>query len=86
MLNVSAMALQRTLSIIKPDAVEKRKVGAIIERLEGEGFRICGLKQIRMTLEQARGFYLVHRSRPFYEDLTHFMSRGPIIVMVRTRR
>jgi nucleoside-diphosphate kinase len=82
MLEVSVMALQRTLSIIKPDAVEKRKAGAIIERLESEGFRICALRQIHMTLAQAQGFYAVHRGRPFYEDLTRFMSRGPIVVMV----
>jgi nucleoside-diphosphate kinase len=85
MLEVSAMALQRTLAIIKPDAVEKRKVGAIIERLETEGFRICAMKQMQMTLTQARGFYAVHRGRPFYDDLTKFMSRGPIVVVVLER-
>ncbi len=67
------MALERTLSIIKPDAVEKHKIGAIIERLENEVFRI------------AEGFYAVHRERPFFGELTKFMSRGPIVVMVLER-
>jgi nucleoside-diphosphate kinase len=79
------MAIQRTLSIIKPDAVEKHKVGAIIDRLENEGFKIVALKQLHMTLGQARGFYAVHRERGFFEELTKFMSRGPIVVMVLER-
>src|SRR5258706_16204102 len=76
------MALQRTLSIIKPDAVEKHKVGAIIERLEAEGFKIVAMKRLHLTLAEARGFYAVHRQLPFFKDLTTFMSRGPIVVMV----
>jgi nucleoside-diphosphate kinase len=79
------MALQRTLSIIKPDAVEKQKVGAIIERLETEGFKIVAMKRLHLTLAEARGFYAVHRERPFFKDLTEFMSRGPIVVMVLER-
>jgi nucleoside-diphosphate kinase len=79
------MALQRTLSIIKPDAVEKHKVGAIIERLEAEDFKIVALKRLHLTLAEARGFYAVHRERPFFADLTTFMSRGPIVVMVLER-
>jgi nucleoside-diphosphate kinase len=79
------MALQRTLSIIKPDAVEKHKVGAIIERLEAEGFKIVAMKRLHLTLAEARGFYAVHRERPFFRDLTEFMSRGPIVVMVLER-
>jgi nucleoside-diphosphate kinase len=79
------MALQRTLSIIKPDAVEKQKVGAIIERLETEGFGIVAMKRLHLTLAEARGFYAVHRERPFFKDLTEFMSRGPIVVMVLER-
>src|SRR5258706_16003612 len=79
------MALQRTLSIIKPDAVEKHKVGAIIERLEAEGFKIVPMKRLHLTLAEARGFYAVHRERPFFKDLTTFMSRGPIVVMVLER-
>jgi nucleoside-diphosphate kinase len=76
------MPLLRTLAIIKPDAVEKRKTGAILERLESEGFAICAMKRTHLNLAQARAFYAVHRGRPFYEDLTRFMSRGPIVVIV----
>ena len=79
------MPLERTLSIIKPDAVEKHKIGSIIERLENEGFRICAMKRVHLTLSEARGFYAVHRERPFFEELTKFMSRGPIVVMALER-
>jgi nucleoside-diphosphate kinase len=79
------MSLERTLSIIKPDAVEKHKIGAIIERLEAEGFKICAMKRLHLTLNEARGFYAVHRERPFFGELTKFMSRGPIVVMVLER-
>ena len=79
------MTIERTLSIIKPDAVERRKVGVIIDRLLAEGFTLCAMKQIHLTLAQARGFYAVHKSRPFFDDLTKFMSRGPIVVMVLER-
>jgi nucleoside-diphosphate kinase len=79
------MPLERTLSIIKPDAVEKHKVGAIIERLEAEGFKICAMKRIHLTLAEARGFYAVHRERSFFGELTKFMSRSPIVVMVLER-
>ena len=79
------MAIERTLSIIKPDAIEKHKIGAIIERLEKEGFKIIAMKRLHLTLPEARGFYAVHRERPFFEELTKFMSRGPIVVMVLER-
>lgn len=79
------MALQRTLSIIKPDAVEKQKSGAIILRLEAEGFKIVAMKRLHLTLAEARGFYAVHRERPFFKDLTTFMSRGPVVAMVLER-
>jgi nucleoside-diphosphate kinase len=79
------MAIERTLSIIKPDAIEKHKIGAIIERLEKEGFKIVAMKRLHLTLPEARGFYAVHRERPFFEELTKFMSRGPIVVMVLER-
>jgi nucleoside-diphosphate kinase len=79
------MSLERTLSIIKPDAVEKHKVGAIIERLEKEGFKICAMKRLHLKLAEAQGFYAVHRERPFFAELTKFMSRGPIVVMVLER-
>jgi nucleoside-diphosphate kinase len=79
------MPIERTLSIIKPDAVEKHKVGAIIERLEKEGFKICAMKRVHLTLGEAKGFYAVHRERPFFDELTKFMSRGPIVVMALER-
>ncbi len=79
------MAIERTLSIIKPDAIEKHKIGAIIERLEKEGFKIVAMKRLHLTLAEARGFYAVHRERPFFGELTKFMSRGPIVVMVLER-
>ncbi len=79
------MAIERTLSIIKPDAIEKHKIGAIIERLEKEGFKIVAMKRLHLTLAEARGFYAVHRERPFFQELTKFMSRGPIVVMVLER-
>ena len=82
MLESFAMSLERTLSIIKPDAVEKHRIGAIIERLEKEGFKITAMKRMHLTLGEARGFYAVHRERPFFDELTKFMSRGPIVVMV----
>lgn len=79
------MSVQRTLAIIKPDAVRKHKIGAVIDRLETEGFRILGLKPLHLTLEQAEGFYAVHRGRPFFEGLTKFMSSGPIVVLCLER-
>jgi nucleoside-diphosphate kinase len=79
------MTMQRTLSIIKPDAVEARKTGAIIARLEEEGFVIKALKRIHLTRAQAEGFYAEHKGRGFYDELCAFMSRGPIVVMALER-
>src|SRR6185295_5379450 len=79
------MPVERTLSIVKPDAVEKHKVGAIVERLESEGFKIVAMKRLHLTLPEARGFYAVHRERGFFDELTRFMSRGPIVVMALER-
>jgi nucleoside-diphosphate kinase len=79
------MALERTLSIIKPDAVEKNKTGAIIARLEEEGFIIRAAKRIHLTREQAEGFYAEHKGRGFFDELCAFMSRGPIVVMALER-
>jgi nucleoside-diphosphate kinase len=76
------MAKERTLCIIKPDAVEKRKQGAILQRLLDEGFAIVNLKQIRLTRAQAEGFYAVHKGRPFYDELCTFMTSAPIVVQV----
>jgi len=73
---------QQTLAIIKPDAVSKNLVGKIIERIEAEGIKIVAMKMIKMSKEQAKGFYHVHKEKPFYESLTDFMSSGPCVVMV----
>ncbi|WP_059177258.1 nucleoside-diphosphate kinase [Thermodesulfovibrio aggregans] len=74
--------MEKTLVIIKPDAVKKNLIGEIISRFEKQGLRIAALKKIKMTKEQAKGFYIVHKERPFYESLTDFMSEGPVVVMV----
>jgi nucleoside-diphosphate kinase len=74
--------IERTLAIIKPDGVMRRLSGAVIGRLEKEGFDILAMKLIRMTKAQAKGFYKVHEARPFYESVTDFMSSGPCVVMV----
>ena len=74
--------IQRTLAIIKPDAVERRLTGAILQRIENAGFRIRAMKRIYLTRQEAEGFYAVHRERPFFSSLTTFMSSGPCVVMV----
>lgn len=71
---------QRTLSIVKPDAVAKGATGEILRRFEQAGLQIVALKKVRLTEEQAQGFYAVHKERPFYADLVKFMSSGPIVV------
>ena len=71
---------QRTLSIVKPDAVAKGATGDILRRFEQAGLQIVALKKVRLTREQAQGFYAVHRERPFYGDLVKFMTSGPIVV------
>lgn len=73
------MSAERTLLIIKPDAVAKNAIGAILMRLEAEGFVIRGLRMERLTQERARAFYAVHRQRPFYDDLVAFMTSGPAV-------
>jgi nucleoside-diphosphate kinase len=77
--------MERTLAIIKPDAVERRTAGRILARIEEEGFRIVGLRLTRLTVAEAEGFYAVHRARPFFADLTAFMSCGPCIVLALER-
>ena len=79
------MALERTLSIIKPDAVEKNHAGAILGRLESEGFVVRAMKRIHLTRTEAEGFYAEHRGRGFFDELCTFMSRSPIIVMALER-
>ena len=74
--------IEKTLAIIKPDAVKKRIVGKIIQRIEDEGFAIARLKLVNLTLDEAKGFYAVHKEKKFFASLTEFMSSGPIVVMV----
>ena len=76
---------ERTLAICKPDSVSAGKAGGILARLEEEGFRIRGLKRLRLAAEQAREFYAVHRERPFFEGLVKFMTEGPVIVAALER-
>ena len=73
---------ERTLAIIKPDAVERRLAGRILQRIEEAGFTIRAMRRVRLTRRAAEGFYQVHRERPFFGSLTEFMSSGPAIVMV----
>ena len=73
--------LQRTFSIIKPDAVKKGATGDILHMLEHAGFHIVGMKMLEITKEQAEGFYAVHVNRPFFASLTSFMSSGPIVAL-----
>ncbi len=74
--------MERTLSIIKPDGVERGLIGEVIKRLEADDLKIIAMKMIHMTKAQAEGFYAVHKQRPFFESLTTFMSSGPAVVMV----
>ena len=76
------MATERTFSIIKPDATRRNITGAINAKLEAAGLRIVAQKRIHMTLEQAQGFYAVHKERPFFGELTEFMSSEPVVVQV----
>lgn len=76
---------EKTLAIIKPDAVKKKIIGKIIQRIEDEGFQISGLKMLHLTKEEAQGFYIIHKEKPFYDSLTEFMSSGEILVMVLER-
>ena len=73
---------QRTLAIVKPDAVQRRVAGRIIQRIEDEGFEIRAMRRLHLSKVQAEAFYAVHRERPFFRSLTDFMSSGPVIVMV----
>src|SRR5947199_9494604 len=73
---------ERTLAIIKPDAVERRLAGKIIQRIEDEAFQIRAMRLVHLSKAQAEGFYAVHRERPFFAGLTTFMSSGPAIVLV----
>lgn len=76
------MAIERTLSIIKPDAVGKNLIGEIYSRFEKNGLRIIAARMMQLSRAQAEGFYAVHRERPFYKDLVEFMTSGPVVVQV----
>ena len=74
------MALERTLSIIKPDAVRKNVIGQILARFEAAGLRVVAARMMHLSPTQAEGFYAVHRGRPFFNDLVQFMTSGPVLV------
>jgi nucleoside-diphosphate kinase len=79
------MAIERTLCIIKPDATEKRKAGAILALLEENGFQVLALTRTTLTKQVAEGFYAVHKARPFFGELVTFMTRSPVVVAVLER-
>jgi nucleoside-diphosphate kinase len=76
------MSIERTLSIIKPDGVEKNLVGEVYRRFEQGGLRVVAAKMLRLRQDQAEGFYAVHRERPFFKDLVRYMTSGPVMVQV----
>jgi len=75
------VGVERTLAIVKPDAVEKQATGAILKAIQDKGLRVIGLKMLHLSEQQARGFYAVHKARPFYADLVKFMTSGPVVVV-----
>lgn len=79
------MSLQKTLAIIKPDAVAAGHMGVIINEIEKNGFQIVAMKMLHLTANQAEGFYAVHRERPFFKDLVNFMIEGPVVTMILQR-
>jgi nucleoside-diphosphate kinase len=76
------MAVQRTLSIVKPDGVAKNLIGEVYRRFEKSGLKIVAAKMLRLRQDQAEGFYAVHKARPFYADLVRYMTSGPVMVQV----
>ena len=76
------MAVERTLSIVKPDGVAKNLIGEVYRRFEKAGLKIIGAKMLKLRTDQAEGFYAVHRQRPFFNDLVKYMSSGPVMVQV----
>ena len=79
------MSLEKTLCIIKPDALEQRKQGAIVQLLLDAGFHVVAMQQVHLTRRAAEGFYAVHRERPFFNELCTFMTRGPVVVLALAR-
>ncbi len=76
------MSIERTFSIIKPDATKRNITGKIVTRLEDAGLRVVAQKRVLMTIQQAEGFYAVHKERPFFRELTEYMCSGPVVVQV----
>jgi nucleoside-diphosphate kinase len=76
------MAVERTFAIIKPDAVKKKVAGQILARIEGSGLDIVAIKKIQLSEQGAKGFYAVHKARPFFGDLVRFMTSGPVVALV----
>jgi nucleoside-diphosphate kinase len=74
--------LERTLSIIKPDAVSKNLIGKIIERFENEGLKVVAMRMLHLSKKEAEGFYAVHKERPFFGELVEFMTSGPVVVQI----
>jgi len=74
--------MERTFAIIKPDAVERNLIGKILERIESNGFKIAGMKKTQLSQNEAKGFYYVHKERPFFDSLTEFMCSGPVVLLV----
>lgn len=74
--------MEKTLSIVKPDGVEKNVIGEVIRRFESKDIKVVGIKMVKLSKEQAEGFYAVHKERPFFGSLTDFMSSGPCVLMV----
>lgn len=77
--------MEKTLAILKPDAVERNLIGKILERIESNGFRIVAMKRTLLTLPIAEAFYSVHKERPFFADLTTYMCTGPVVLLVLAR-
>lgn len=82
MAQTTSQTLEQTLSIIKPDAVEQNQIGNIIEYFERDGLSVVAAKMVHLSTEQAKGFYAIHKDKPFFEDLVKFMTSGPILVMI----
>ena len=78
--------METTLAIIKPDAVARNLIGKILERVESNGFRVVAMKRVQLTKSVSEGFYYVHKERPFFNDLTTFMSTGPVVLLVLERQ